>query len=403
MNETPPAQLREVLLESVPPLGDPPDRLGEVGLRVRRSRTRAVVATVASVVMVGAVAVGVPMLLRETTALPLATPSAVTFDAANCPTTWPEPGPGLPPDKPGPLVPADGALSVTLCELPTDLSGGATASPGTVPRAQDAPRTLTLRAGELVTALNRLRTREQLAEQLGQPHELGCTLIGFGENLSLVVTYADRDPMAVLLDRNCGTATADGRTRYMSGTEQSHPALLDGFLELYREQLAATTNPATVKAPACAASLSQQDVNGFTSASEPRDGIARNRGGADAYLPNALVEVTTCRYAVTGGKLQLTKQHSQRNDLEPVRDLLNNATTVRNSTDGNGTQTVTNLSECRIETPISKLDIVWIADTTGAVSEVRISRAPCPEVRRSGMGGLVPQPELIGQLDHWLA
>ncbi|MBB5869733.1 hypothetical protein F4553_003112 [Allocatelliglobosispora scoriae] len=390
-DETPPDNLREVLLESVPPLGEPADRIGDVGRRVRRARTRTIMATVATTVLVGAVALGVPTLWRGTTPQPVADTTAPVFDAARCPVA-PAKQSGELVDKPGALVP-DGALSVSLCELPLDPAAG------TVP----TPRTVTLRPGELVAALNALPTKEEVAAKLGQPFNHGCTMIGFAEDLSLVLTYADRAQVTVALDRNCGTAIADGRTRFMSGSSKFSPTLLDGFVGLYREQLAASTDAATVQAPACPATLTQAAVSGMTANTDARDGIARNRGSVDVFAPSALVEVRACRYlAGSGGTLKLTAQHAERSAAPAVRDLLNEATKVRENTDAEGGSTVTNLAGCAVDVAIGSLDVIWIADATGAVSEVRVLRAPCAEVRRAGMGGLVVLPELAGQLDGWL-
>lgn len=354
----------------------------------RRQLVSRTLATVAGVVMVGAVAFGVPLMLRETLASSVAIPSPPTLDTMNCPTAWPQPGIGSS-DRPGPLVPADGAVAVTLCELPA-------ASLAAPPAAAAAvPRILKLRPGELVAAMNALPTPAHLDDS--------CALIAFPENLSLVVSYADRDPFAVLLDRNCQTATSDGRTRRITGTDIAHPALLDTFLALYREQLVAMTDPATVKAPACAASLTQQDVSGLNRAVEPRDGIARNRGGADGLAPSALVDINVCRYRTGAGGLRLATQHAQRQDLEAFRDLLNSAAMVRSTTDATGVQSLTNASGCQRGTNIDELDVIWLADATGAVTEVRLPRAPCPEVQSAGMTGLVAPPQLLGQLDLWLA
>jgi hypothetical protein len=343
-------------------------------------------ATTAAVMIVGVLAVGTPMLLRGTGAAPVADRAVPRLDANNCPTTWVDTSHHV--DRPGPLVPV-GAVAITLCELPVDPAKNAAPTPA------PAPRTVTLRVEELVAALNELPNQEQATQRLGHPVGIRCPAI-FLPQLSLVAIYANGDPVTVTLDRSCGTATAEGRTRFLSGgSSLQHPYLVDGFVALYREQLAAATDPATITVPACAAMLSEQDLSMSHTDNQPRDAIARNRGGVDAFAPSALIEIRACRYHATAGILQLVKQHHQRDDLVSVRDLLNDATLV-------GTEAATNLSECALESAIDSLDVVWLADATGAISEIRVPRARCAEVRRAGIGGLVLRPGFAERLDGWL-
>ncbi|MEU1389289.1 MULTISPECIES: hypothetical protein [unclassified Nonomuraea] len=149
-------------------------------------------------------------------------------------------------DRPGELVPADGAVSVTMCELPLPSSQGQAAVP---------VRRLTAGVGAMVSELNALPTRDVLEAELrrresakgrvlGDDLHLGevCTLVGHGTSLSFVVQYGDvRRPAVVLVDRNCGTARYAGRTRF------GDPS--DAFLRRYRAQLEARPAPVSPGRP----------------------------------------------------------------------------------------------------------------------------------------------------------
>jgi hypothetical protein len=253
---------------------------------------------------------------------------------------------------------------------------------------------LTLRPGEVVAAMNALPTAGRA--------DGGCTLVGLPDNISLVVSYAGRAPVTVLLDRNCALAAAGGHTRLIRGTDVLHPALTDAFVARYREQLAASTSPAGVATAPCPAALAAKEVDRRTDASEPRDDIARNRGGADPFAPSALLEVRACRYRTGADGLRLSTQHARRTDLTALRDLLNSAGTVGTSTDANGSTSLTNGSGCPPGAPTT-IDVLWLADATGAVAEARVPRAPCVEFDRRGLGGLAAPRPLLEQLDRWLA
>ncbi|MEU4223380.1 hypothetical protein AB0F17_03710 [Nonomuraea sp. NPDC026600] len=138
----------------------------------------------------------------------------------------------------------------------------------------------------------------------------------------------------------------------------------------------------------------------------PADGIARNRGNSAPFLPSPLAALTACRYRAAGSHLVLRHGLTRRDGLEPLRALLNTATTVEVVTDARGTETFANGTDCgdpgRV-VQVTELDTVWVADVTGAVTEVRIRRAPCQAVHRAGRGGLVPKPELLQRLDAWLS
>ncbi|MFC0865526.1 hypothetical protein ACFHYQ_24850 [Sphaerimonospora cavernae] len=312
-------------------------------------------------------------------------------------------------DLPGPLVPDGGAVSVTLCELikKWPAQGGQPSPP-----APGEPRTLTTRVSEMVALINALPTREEEADRIrtrgtarALPADFGfvCTDVGYGQEFSFAVRYADGSSALVVLDRNCGTARSAGRTRFMHGTEP-----IDAFLGFYREQLLATGKATgkTVATPACAAGLTVREADDRELPELPRDDAARNRGGSDGdYLPSPLAAVTACRYQRHGDRLHLRGRWTTRAGLEPIRDLLNAATRYETVTDENGGITDISHSRCGIagstSAQIRRMDVVWVADLTGAVVEIRVWRSPCQAVFR-GPGGMVPKPALLARLDTWL-
>ena len=193
-----------------------------------------------------------------------------------------------PPDRPGPLVPRDTALSVTLCVLRTQILPTEVADKFPYDERAAQPRKLTLRAAEMVEELSALKPFDKDVQR-------GCTLVGYDEAFSLVVAYENGRQVTVWLDRNCGSAYAEGRDRASSGAKDSSlPGVLVSFLDRYRQQLVTTTNPATIKATACAGQ--QKIARAF-----PPDGIGINRGGNfEPFLPDQLIEVTACRYDQIG-------------------------------------------------------------------------------------------------------
>ncbi|MCT9930336.1 hypothetical protein N5079_08870 [Planotetraspora sp. A-T 1434] len=326
--------------------------------------------------------------------------------ADGCPTAWVEERDVF--DLPGPLVP-DGAVSVTLCELVTRLPYRG--RPARSPWSGQA-RTLTTRVADMVTVLNALPTRDELearirarskAEGRPLPEDVhvgtGCTDIGFPSELSFAVHYVEGPPAVVLLDRNCGTARFGARTRYLNFSDGKP---IDTFLGFYRDQLA--SRGFVVAAPACPAVLRVRRSNEDVITDVPRDDIARNRGGSAAHLPSPLAAVTACRYVRQGDTLRLGHSRTLRDELGPIRDLLNTATAIEEVRKGGGTEVV-NWTRCGVAgstaDPVKRLDVVWVADVTGAVAEIRVWRAPCAAVF-PGMGGVVAKPALLVRLDDWL-
>ncbi|GLX01479.1 hypothetical protein Misp02_55650 [Microtetraspora sp. NBRC 16547] len=361
--------------------------------------------------------------LMATASFPLGLPEAFSevrasaaipeppLDADGCPTVWVNrwgfDGP------PGPLVPAEGATSVTLCELVTSPPRNSFLRPE---RDLGVPRTLTVGVPAMITTLNalpsrvaadaRIRAREKAAGRpVPEPDVLSydCTDVGFSTELSFAVHYADGPPAVVLLDRNCGTASRAGRVRFFDGerrvTDDGQP--VDAFLALYREQLASTASD--VEPPACATVPLARRMENRAYTDAPRDDIRRNRGRA-VHLPTRLVAVTACRYVRDGDRMRLRGHRTLRDGLEPVRALLNDATAVRVRTNGGGEEVV-NHTECGRPGPgptgVRDLDVVWAADLTGAVAEIRVWRSPCRAVV-ADLGGRLAPKALLDTLDSWL-
>jgi hypothetical protein len=362
-------ELRQMLHDAVPDLAAPEDRLAAVQARVGRTRRRMHVgATLAAVVAVG-LAIVVPRLAVN----PAHGPEPVAESLSDCPTdAAPRPGTD---NRPGPLV-RTGATQVTLCEL---LRG-----PG--PRVGE-PRVLTVDVATVVARLNEL--------PIPDLRNVGCHFVYYPEELSLALRYPDGSTIVVWLDRNCGTASADGRTR-RSGD------ILDLFLRLYREHLPTTT--ATADLP-CPSRIAAADLVGNGGGPRPIDEIARQREHGAPFLPSPLARLTLCRYGPVGNGAAPLVRSAPLTQPEPLRDTLNQAAAVNVSTDANGTSTATNMVDC-LDWPdltqTSLVDLVRIADRTGAVAELAVFRSPCAAVFRLGMGGLVPTAELLTLLDSTL-
>ncbi len=380
-------RLHDLLTSAVPDLPGPDDRVAAIGARVRRARLRTAGTVAGAALVAVALVLGVAQLTPpDSRPVPLASVPDIPVGTDGCPTSWP----ALPDsDEPGPLVPG-GAVSVTLCELPVPAAGTHEANP---------PRTLRSHTDQVVNAFNALPTRAQ--EQARHPGAgRACGAVLYQTQPSYVFRYPGRPPVIVLVDQDCGTAYADGRTRVLD------PADPGGrFLALYRAQLIADTDPATIASPTCPSGLLPAQVDPRTISAEPPDSIRRNQVG-DEFLQSPLVAVVACRYVRHADGLVLTTSSGHRGGLEPVRDLLNAATTVQATTDANGTTSATNLTECgdpnHGDTTVTQLDEVHVVDATGATAVVRVWRAPCTAVFRFGQGGLVPTPALLTQLDAWL-
>ena len=355
--------LRTALQHAVPPLQEPADRVAEIGTRVRRYRARTAAAAALAVLVVLAGAGALELARPQNGPEPVATGAA-----DDCPTADVPAPPNFRTDTPGAIVPG-GAIRATLCERPT--------SEFRSPVEIDfSPRTLTRNVHDLVSFANGLP---------GPSEESGkCTLIGYTTEMSFVFGYADRPPSVVGVDRNCGALFTAERNRFGSSKA------LNAFYRLYRAQLRATTPVATIPTPTCPAT---HDPRVATSATFPKDGIGRNRGFGEAMLPDPLAAMVACRYELANDRWVLTRQEQRRTELEPTRLILNEQYAYRESPECPDTNT----SAMRP----TLVDSLWIADTTGAVSEVRVWRRPCVIVH-TGDSTLLPVAALLTHLNGML-
>jgi hypothetical protein len=292
-------------------------------------------------------------------------------------------------NSPGPLVPT-GAVEVALCELPV------TGTPGQSPATPEPPRVLRTGVAEHVALLNSLPDKERytqlVRDKYGQPDAQvgGCTLVSYPTELSLRLRYPDRDPVFVLLDRNCRTARVEQRVRYW----WTDP--LADFFDRYRKQLEQTTDPGAVKRPNCGSTITADRLRMDRYPSGPVDGIGRNRYGTTTMLPNTLLGAAICRYAVENSAARLTATESLDSDLPGLRDTLNTQF-ERDANNG----PVQSMVECGMPggPAPTRLDTILVVDATGAASEFWIVRAPCAAVITAGMVGITPTPAVLRVLD----
>jgi hypothetical protein len=355
------AAARVALQTAVPPLREPIDRVAEVGLRVRRHRMRTATTAALAVVVVLAGA-GALELVRAHDG------GATAAAADDCPPADMAVPAESRSDDPGPIVPS-GAVRIRLCVRPADKALPA-------PDVDYSPRTLTQNVDELVALANSLP---------GPESSHGCLTMKDRSEQSFVFGYADGPPVVVWVDRICGILHTVRRTRY-----SGQPAPLDVFYRLYRAQLRATTPGDTIQTPTCPAT---HDVRVDTSPQSPHDGIGRNRGFQEALLPDPLVAIAACRYALTDSSWTLIWHDQRRTGLESARLVLNESYADRE------------YPECLGNDPQAMrptlVDSLWVADATGAVSEVRVWRQPCAVVH-TAHSSLRPTGALVAYLNDLL-
>lgn len=390
MTPEPTARLRETLLAAVPPLPEPPDRLAQIGLRVRRARRRAVAASALAVALILGGAFGLADASRRG---PLPAAPAIN----DCPV-WPadvlRPHPV---DTPGPLVPP-GAVRVTQCSVPR---GG--------PLAGGSARALTRQVDQLAATFNALP--DAALGSSGYPEaqpgtafaDRGCTAVAYSHDQSFVFRYPDRPPVVVWFDQNCGTMTTTGHARVLLAESP-----LDWFSSLYRAQLRATTRPADIRTPACPASIAVADLDQSTGRSPARDDIAPNRARKDPFLPDPLVAAAACRYAISGQQTSLAGQARRRTDLDPLRGALNDVTAMLPNPGSDPVELLRNLGRVQPTTDCGDtgrpelLDVLLVADATGAVAEARVWRRPCLAFFHASSPGHVPTEAVLSTLDRLL-
>jgi hypothetical protein len=222
--------------------------------------------------------------------------------------------------------------------------------------------------------------------------EVACTDVGYG-NMTFVFSYPRRPPVVVWVDRNCRSVIADGRARY--GT------VLDPFMALYQAQLRHTTRAEDVPTPDCVGSVPSGhfDTGG---GDQPSDGIGANRPSTDPFLPSPLVAVTGCRYSLVHDPAVLVAHGSRRGRLDALRSIVNTQTArtpdyrplVLRQT---GCSDASNGSRYPIV-----VDVLWLADATGGVSEMRVWRTPCRAVITGYVVPIAPTDDVLRYLDGLL-
>ncbi|MEU5944435.1 hypothetical protein ABZ793_02610 [Micromonospora sp. NPDC047465] len=382
------SDVRRLLADAVPPLAAPPDRLAAVGSRVRRRRRRLAAGSAAALVLAVGLTVGAPQLVAGDRGGPGPAPVATggPVGAAVCPDDIGR-RPALESVRYGddvPLVPA-GAVEVTACQVP--VGGG--------PRAADrvGPRVLTVGVDEIVGLLNAMPPRQTGPDgrsRVADPTDSGlrCTLVGRYEETAYVLRYPDRAPVTVWTDDNCAVAVTDSHGRGLDHR------LFGAFLDRYRAQLAAATDPATVATPACRTSMPVDRVRLTPSNPGPPDRIAVNQAGHDTVLMTPLVALAACRYEVDGGTARLVRGETRRDGADALRPVLN-AAFARSVP-------ASDCGDWPGYPPPTAFDTVTVADATGATAEFWVRHTPCRSAVRAHHRGSEPTPELLAALARLL-
>jgi hypothetical protein len=295
-----PSEVGRRLADAVPPLPEPPDRIGQVRARVRRTRLRAGAVTGAAAVLVAAT-LAVPSLMLGGTDRIAPAPPPLTGDG--CPDrTYRPPVVGGSQEP----VPA-GAIEAMLCMVELDTG-----------EVHDY-RVLRTGVDQLVSAINALRT-------IDASGPLQCIESDLISQLSLVVRYPDGTITTVIVDGNCGISFLPEGPVW-SGN------VLGEFGRLYQEQVAATTPDSdTIPTPECPAGIGADrlDLGSETFGPGPET-IERSirwphwmrlRPGQPA-LPYPLVAAVWCRYLLDGDQAQLAVAAPERGVLTGLRDILN--------------------------------------------------------------------------------
>ncbi|MFG3698305.1 hypothetical protein ACGF5C_10360 [Micromonospora sp. NPDC047620] len=388
------SDVRRLLADAVPPLAAPPDRLAAVGSRVRRRRRRLAAGSAAALVLAVGLTVGVPQLVAGDRGGPRPAPVATggPVGAAVCPDDISR-RPGLESVRYGddvPLVPA-GAVEVTACQVP--VGGG--------PRAADrvGPRVLTAGVDEIVGLLNAMppinampptRTGPDGRPRVTDPTNPGlrCTLVARFEETAYVLRYPDRAPVTVWTDDNCAVAVTASHGRRLDRR------LFGAFLDRYRAQLAAATDPATVATPVCPTSMPVDRVRLTPSNPGPPDRIAVNQAGHDSVLMTPLVALAACRYEVDGESARLVRRETRRDGADAFRPVLN-AAFARSVP-------ASDCGDWPGYPPPTAFDTVTVADATGATAEFWVRHTPCRSAVRAHHRGSEPTPELLAALTRLL-
>jgi len=292
----------------------------------------------------------------------------------------------------GPLVPP-GATGAVLCRVP-EL------------RLTDDEQTqrLTLESDidVLVSALNELPDREASRAHFRHvqgwvaisPVMLMCNAMGYPYAYSLVLSYADRPPVYVVVDESCGTVVAEGRVRYLA------PDVVEVFYSLLRDQLARDLDPGAITLPEC-----PQTMPDPATASPVRD--PNTIDYSHAYrrwtLPAPLAAATACRYRLAAGGVStlmgraplLATKGGASGPLTALRDAVN-AQFLR------GNPVPAPRCDAQGAPPPTRIDLLVTVDVAGAASFVWVNRDPCPVAADIARSRYAATPELLAAVDGML-
>jgi hypothetical protein len=240
------------------------------------------------------------------------------------------------------------------------------------------PRTLTTRIDEMVLAFN-LRLTGGTCPPL---------LSGDFLRYAFVVTYPH---MSRVIDPDVEC--------------RDNPGLVDAFLDLYRAQLASATSPARVPTPACPATYSLTRLDPFHADGLPVDDVGPDRGDDrranrlyQQLLPSPLAAVAVCGYHGTASRTYaLSSSKTSRNDLGPVRDLINTSAPSQPNRGGSGSECSGADSAGRVYAGADALVVILAADVTGAVVEMRVWRGPACRSTRTALGSIPTVSPQLGQ------
>jgi hypothetical protein len=349
-----PPPLHDLLAGAIPDLKEPPDRLGAVGARVARSRRRHRWSAVTAAIAVAAITLGVTFAVRGPNAgrVPVspAPPARCGVEADRLP---------VPPH----------AASVTLCAV---LPPKSLFDPTADWAQSHRPRVLTRNVDDMVAAINAVVHAPACPAPLPNPWEY-----------TLVVTYADGSQKTVAPNNYCGGGAGK---------------LVDTFFTLYRSQLAA--GHPLIFVPGCAATRSVADLDLFHASGRPVDAIGLTRNDffrpstsppleppvGQPFFPSPIRAVRICVYDRDGSAWSRSGQGTP--SPAGAQSLLSDAA-ARAVTNPGGSNPV---SSCDpgAAVPDRFVDI-FVTDSTGLTSEVRVWRTPCELFQTAnGVTGQVP-------------
>jgi hypothetical protein len=367
--------VHDLLAGAVPPLAAPADRLGQVAVRVRRSRRRGqfgAVAAVAAVIVATSTAITLSGPVGGHPRPPVAASSpAAPVAVGDCPTSFDQ----LSAEQDSTETVVRGPTAITLCAVTGPLF-----DPVESWLRSHEPRTLTTRIDEMVLAFN-----IRLAGGSCPPLVSGDFL-----RYAFVVTYAHTSRV-IDPDTEC----------------RDNPGLIDAFLRLYRAQLADATSPARVPTPTCPATYSLARLDPFHASGLPIDDVGPNRGDDrlanrlyQQLLPSPLAAVAVCGYHGTANRTYaLSASKTSRTDLGPVQDLLNASAPSQSNSGGSGSECSGLDPRGRVYAGTDALVVILAADVTGAVVEMRAWRGPACQSTRTALGSI---PTVSSQLGQYL-